>query len=59
MSRIGKSELVYPELLPVDGILARIESVTLDDIRAVAAEVLTQPQALTVIGPFDDHEFNA
>jgi predicted Zn-dependent peptidase len=54
MSRIGKSELVYPELLSVDEILARIEAVTLDDVRDVAADVLTQPQALTVVGPFDD-----
>jgi len=57
MSRIGKSELVYHELLSVDEILGRIAAVTLDDVRAVAAEVLAQPQALTVIGPFEDHEF--
>jgi predicted Zn-dependent peptidase len=54
MSRIGKSELVYESLLPVDEVLARIEAVTLDDVRAVAGEVLTAPQALTVIGPVGD-----
>jgi predicted Zn-dependent peptidase len=57
MSRIGKSELVYESLLSVDDILARIDAVTLDDIRAVAAEVLTQPTSLTVIGPFENHGF--
>ena len=59
MSRLGKSELSYGELLSVDEILDRIESVTLDDIRAVASKVLGTPLALAVIGPFDDHDFAA
>jgi predicted Zn-dependent peptidase len=54
MSRLGKSELVYPRLEPVDEILASIEAVTHDDVRAVAAEVLTRPKVLAVVGPFDD-----
>jgi predicted Zn-dependent peptidase len=57
MSRIGKSELVYDELLSVDEVLARIDAVTLDDIRAVAGDVLAQPMTLTVVGPFEDREF--
>jgi predicted Zn-dependent peptidase len=57
MSRIGKSELVYEQLLPVDEILGKIEAVTLDEVRAVAAEVLAQPMTLTVIGPFEDRTF--
>jgi predicted Zn-dependent peptidase len=59
MSRIGKSELVYESLLPVDEVLARIEAVTLDDVRSIAREVLSAPQALTVIGPVGDREFAA
>ncbi|MEU5878383.1 pitrilysin family protein [Spirillospora sp. NPDC047279] len=58
MSRIGKSELVYESLLPVDEVLRRIDAVTPDDIRAVAADVLGAPQALTVIGPFGDRDFS-
>jgi predicted Zn-dependent peptidase len=54
MSRLGKSELVYPRLEPVDEIIASINAVTHDDIRAVAAEILTRPKALAVVGPFDD-----
>src|SRR5579862_4092784 len=54
MSRLGKSELVYPRLEPVEEVLAAIDAVTHDDIRAVAAEVLTRPKALAVVGPFDD-----
>jgi predicted Zn-dependent peptidase len=54
MSRLGKSELVYPRLEPVEEILASIEAVTHDDVREVAATVLAQPKALAVVGPFDD-----
>jgi predicted Zn-dependent peptidase len=54
MSRLGKSELVYPRLEPVDDILASIEAVTHDDVRAVAADILTKPRVLAVVGPFDD-----
>ncbi len=54
MTRIGKSELVYPELEPVDDILARIDAVTLDDVREVAKAILAQPKALAVVGPYDD-----
>jgi len=54
MSRLGKSELVHPRLEPVDSILAKIEAVTLDDVRQVAEQVLAQPKVLAVVGPFDD-----
>jgi len=54
MSRLGKSELVYPQLEPVEEILASIEAVTHDDVRQVAADILAQPKALAVVGPFDD-----
>jgi predicted Zn-dependent peptidase len=54
MSRLGKSELVYPRLEPVEEILASIEAVTHDDVREVAAAVVAQPKALAVVGPFDD-----
>jgi predicted Zn-dependent peptidase len=54
MIRLGKSELVYPRLEPVDEILASIEAVTQDDVREVAEQVLGAPKALAVVGPFDD-----
>ncbi|HEV7899267.1 MAG TPA: pitrilysin family protein [Planosporangium sp.] len=58
MSRLGKGELLYREMLSVDDLLARIDAVTPDDVRAVAAEVLVNPASLAVIGPFDDHDFS-
>ncbi len=54
MSRLGKAELAYPELEPVDEIIASISAVTHDDVRRVAAEVLAQPKVLAVVGPYDD-----
>jgi predicted Zn-dependent peptidase len=54
MSRLGKSELVYPRLEPVEEILARVDLVTHDDVREVAQAVLAQPKALAVVGPFGD-----
>jgi predicted Zn-dependent peptidase len=54
MSRLGKSELVYGELLSVDDILARVAAVTPDDVRAVAAHVVGGRPALAVIGPYDE-----
>jgi predicted Zn-dependent peptidase len=56
MSRLGKSELVYPRLEPVDEILAEIDSVSHDDVREIAAAILSQPKALAVVGPFDDDD---
>jgi predicted Zn-dependent peptidase len=54
MSRLGKAELVYPKLEPVEEILASIDAVTHDDVREAAAVVLARPKTLAVVGPFDD-----
>jgi predicted Zn-dependent peptidase len=56
MSRLGKSELVYPQLEPVDDVLTAIDAVSHDDIRAIAAEVLTRHKTLAVVGPFDTED---
>jgi predicted Zn-dependent peptidase len=58
MSRLGKGELVHGELLTVDDVLARIDAVTLDDVHAVARDVLSRPLALGVLGPFGDKDFS-
>ncbi|MCW2737294.1 pitrilysin family protein [Nocardioides sp.] len=51
MSRIGKAELVYDELLTIDEVVSRIEAVTLDDVSDLARELFTQPEMLAVVGP--------
>ncbi len=58
MTRIGKSELVYGDILGVDELLACIDAVTLEDVAAVAAGLLAQPRCLTVVGPFGEHDFD-
>jgi predicted Zn-dependent peptidase len=60
MSRLGKSELVYGELMTVNEVIAAIDAVTLDDVCEIAAELFTRPTSLAVIGPYDDgQEFAA
>jgi predicted Zn-dependent peptidase len=57
MSRIGKAALVHGEVLTVDELVARIDAVTPDDVRAAADLVLNQPLSLGIIGPFSDQDF--
>ncbi len=52
MSRIGKSELVYGEVMTFDEILSRVKSVTPADVRAIASEILPKPSTLAIVGPF-------
>ena len=58
MSRLGKGELMQGEVLEVDDLLARIDAVTLDEVREVAADVLNRPLSLGVIGPYGDRDFS-
>jgi len=51
MTRLGKAELVHGEALTPEQVLARIDAVTPEDVREVAADVLTRPLALAVVGP--------
>jgi predicted Zn-dependent peptidase len=54
MSRLGKGELLYDRLLSVDELLAAVDAVTPDDVRSIAAEVLSRPMSLAAIGPLDE-----
>ena len=51
MSRLGKAELVYDELLSIDEVLARIDEVTVEQVNDLAAELFVQPEILAVVGP--------
>jgi predicted Zn-dependent peptidase len=57
MSRLGKGELLYDELLTVDQVLSAVDAVTPDQIREIAAEIYGAQPSLAVIGPFADHDF--
>ncbi len=58
MSRIGKSELGYGDVLGVDDLLARIDAVTPAALADLAADLLNRPRCLTVVGPFGTHDFD-
>jgi len=52
MSHLGKSELVLGEVLTMEDMIARVEAVTLDDVRETAKIVLaTAPWSLVILGP--------
>ncbi|MFB9234380.1 M16 family metallopeptidase [Plantactinospora siamensis] len=59
MSRLAKGELLYGDLLAVDDLLARVDAVTVDEVNALAAELLAQPMSLAVVGPFTAADFPA
>jgi predicted Zn-dependent peptidase len=57
MSRIGRSEISHGEILTVDEVLKRTDSVTHDDAKRAAMDVFDRPMALAVIGPFARDSF--
>jgi predicted Zn-dependent peptidase len=57
MSRLAKSELLHGDLMGVDELLTRVDAVTLDEVNELAAQLLTRPMSLAVVGPFDETAF--
>jgi predicted Zn-dependent peptidase len=58
MTRLGKAEMCYGEIMGLDDVLARVDAVTPADVAAVAADLLSRPRCLTVVGPFGAHDFD-
>ncbi|MGX7679941.1 M16 family metallopeptidase [Jatrophihabitans sp. DSM 45814] len=58
MTRIGKAELSYGDVLGVDELLAGVDAVDVEQVNDLAAELLQRPRCLTVVGPFDTHDFD-
>ncbi len=54
MSNIGKSEIVYGEVMSFDEILKKISDVTPAAVRQLAGEILLQRPTLALVGPFKD-----
>jgi predicted Zn-dependent peptidase len=59
MSRLAKSELLHGDLMAVDELLAQVDAVTLDEVNTLAADLLSKPMSLAVVGPFDANAFSA
>jgi predicted Zn-dependent peptidase len=53
MVRLGRHELTGVEHLSLDETVARIEAVSVQDVHAVAAEILSGPFVIGAVGPFD------
>ena len=54
MARVAKAEMLNGELVGLDELLRRVDAVTIDEVRALAAELLASDPTLAVVGPFDD-----
>ena len=52
MSRIGKNEIVYGQVMGFDDILKAISRVNTTDVREIANEYLTKSPTLALVGPF-------
>jgi predicted Zn-dependent peptidase len=59
MSRIGASLLLHGEVLSVDQVLDRIDSVIREDVLGVAAELAAAPRVMSAVGPFDEQDFES
>jgi predicted Zn-dependent peptidase len=57
MSRLGKSEIAHGEVITLDEVLEKLDAVTAEECREVAADVLSRPRSVTVIGPFEEDAF--
>jgi predicted Zn-dependent peptidase len=51
MNRLGRAETLMGELPPIDEVIARIEAVTADQVRDLAAELASRPRSRVVLGP--------
>jgi predicted Zn-dependent peptidase len=58
MTRLGKSEIGHGEILSMEELIDRIDSVTVQDALEVATDVLSRPRSLAVVGPFEHGAFD-
>jgi predicted Zn-dependent peptidase len=51
MTRLGEVELFQERLLSLDEVLARLDSISLGDVNALAADLFSRPETLAIVGP--------
>lgn len=54
MSRLGRAELTLGEFADLDEALRRISLVTVDDVQALAADLVSRPFSLVAVGATDE-----
>ena len=53
MVRLGRAEVTDSEVLSAEDVIERLNAVTMDDVKRVAARILTAPTTVAIVGPFD------
>ena len=59
MSRIGHSQLVHGEVLPVEDVERRLADLSLDQVNDSATKWLSHPPTVACVGPFDADDLAA
>ncbi|HEX3333156.1 MAG TPA: pitrilysin family protein [Acidimicrobiales bacterium] len=59
MSRIGAAMLLHGEVLSVDEVLEKIETVDRAQVLDVAAQLAQAPRTVSAVGPFDEDGFQS
>lgn len=59
MMRLGRSELVTGEFFDRDETLRRLMAVSVEDVTALAVELLSSPVSHTAVGPVNDSVFDS
>jgi predicted Zn-dependent peptidase len=59
MVRLGRDELAGMPHLSVDERLAKLEAVTLEEVKSIAGELFTGQRMIGAVGPYDDDELDA
>jgi predicted Zn-dependent peptidase len=59
MSRIGHSQLVHREVLPVEQVERRLAELSLDEVNEIAKKWLAHPPTVACVGPFDADDLAA
>jgi predicted Zn-dependent peptidase len=54
MSRLGKSEIVFGELVSLEESLERIRAVTATEVQALAQDLASRPRSTVRVGPFGE-----
>jgi predicted Zn-dependent peptidase len=52
MNRLGRTELNYGRHRPISRTLRELSAVTVDEVNAVARQLLRQPYGVAVLGPY-------
>jgi predicted Zn-dependent peptidase len=58
MSRLATAEIVSGEFMDLDESLARFEQVSLEDVEALAADLVSRPRSLVAVGDVDQAMFD-